>query len=123
MRWSIARVFPPTLVARGGGTYGQTARTDRWRYIKWSDGSPELDDERNDPQEVTVCAQELFEHAMKIERAAAGLRHGRAPMRSIAFALGVGVVMLAGCAVGPNYSRPAVTTPTTWKEIRPRPKP
>lgn len=24
--------------------------------------------------------------------------------------------MLVGCAVGPNYSRPAVSTPTTWKE-------
>jgi multidrug efflux system outer membrane protein len=25
-------------------------------------------------------------------------------------------MMFAGCAVGPNYSRPTVTTPTTWKE-------
>jgi multidrug efflux system outer membrane protein len=31
-------------------------------------------------------------------------------------ALSVGVVMFAGCAIGPNYSRPTVTTPTTWKE-------
>jgi multidrug efflux system outer membrane protein len=30
--------------------------------------------------------------------------------------LGLGALLFAGCAVGPNYSRPSVTTPTTWKE-------
>ena len=41
-----------TLVTRGRGQYGQTVRTDRWRYIRWSDGSAELYDETNDPQET-----------------------------------------------------------------------
>jgi uncharacterized sulfatase len=41
-----------TLVSRGGTRYGQAVRTDRWRYIQWSDGNSELYDELNDPQEV-----------------------------------------------------------------------
>jgi uncharacterized sulfatase len=41
-----------TLVARGGGKYGQAVRTERWRYIRWSDGNQELYDAENDPQEV-----------------------------------------------------------------------
>jgi iduronate 2-sulfatase len=41
-----------TLVVRGGGKYGQTVRTERWRYIQWSDGNTELYDELNDPQEM-----------------------------------------------------------------------
>jgi iduronate 2-sulfatase len=41
-----------TLVTRGGNRYGQAARTDRWRYVHWSDGNSELYDETNDPQEV-----------------------------------------------------------------------
>jgi uncharacterized sulfatase len=40
-----------TLVARGRN-YGQAVRTDRWRYIQWSDGNVELYDELNDPDEV-----------------------------------------------------------------------
>ena len=36
--------------------------------------------------------------------------------RYFTLALGGAVALFAGCAVGPNYSRPAVTTPTTWKE-------
>ena len=41
-----------TLVTRGGGKYGQAVRTERWRYIRWSDGNSELYDEAADPQEV-----------------------------------------------------------------------
>jgi len=41
-----------TLVARSAGQYGQTVRTDRWRYIRWSDGADELYDEANDPEET-----------------------------------------------------------------------
>lgn len=41
-----------TLVMRGGGQYGQSVRTDRWRYTQWSDGTAELYDELNDPQET-----------------------------------------------------------------------
>jgi arylsulfatase A-like enzyme len=41
-----------TLVARGGGQYGQAVRTEGWRYIRWSDGANELYDEANDPEET-----------------------------------------------------------------------
>jgi hypothetical protein len=32
--------------------YGQAVRTDRWRYIQWSDGNMELYDELKDPEET-----------------------------------------------------------------------
>ena len=38
-----------------------------------------------------------------------------APFRPLACLTAIGLV-LAGCAVGPNYSRPSVTTPTAFKE-------
>jgi arylsulfatase A-like enzyme len=40
-----------TLVVRGRN-YGQSVRTDRWRYTQWSDGNAELYDELNDHEEV-----------------------------------------------------------------------
>jgi iduronate 2-sulfatase len=46
-----------TLVARGAKQYGQAVRTDRWRYIQWSDGNAELYDEQNDPQELHNIAR------------------------------------------------------------------
>jgi uncharacterized sulfatase len=45
-----------TLVARGGGRYGQSVRTERWRYIQWSDANAELYDELNDPEETNDVA-------------------------------------------------------------------
>jgi iduronate 2-sulfatase len=48
-----------TLVTRGRRHYGQAVRTDRWRYIKWSDGKAELYDELNDPQEVNDLSDDL----------------------------------------------------------------
>jgi iduronate 2-sulfatase len=47
-----------TLVMRSEGRYGQAVRTERWRYIQWSDGKVELYDELNDPQEVHDVASE-----------------------------------------------------------------
>jgi uncharacterized sulfatase len=46
-----------TLVTRGQGRYGQTVRTDRWRYTRWSDGAAELYDEVNDREETRNLAQ------------------------------------------------------------------
>ncbi|MGV3532698.1 MAG: sulfatase [Chthoniobacteraceae bacterium] len=40
-----------THVARGRGVTGFSLRTDRWRYIEWSDGNAELYDHDNDPGE------------------------------------------------------------------------
>jgi multidrug efflux system outer membrane protein len=36
--------------------------------------------------------------------------------RPIFLAVSLSMAMLAGCAVGPNYSRPRVASPTLWKE-------
>jgi multidrug efflux system outer membrane protein len=36
--------------------------------------------------------------------------------RPLFLALGASLALLAGCAVGPNYSRPSVASPTAWKE-------
>jgi iduronate 2-sulfatase len=41
-----------TLVTRGQNHYGQSVRTERWRYTQWSDGNAELYDELKDAQEV-----------------------------------------------------------------------
>lgn len=40
-----------TLVTRGTKHHGQSVRTDRWRLTKWSDGTQELYDHDNDPEE------------------------------------------------------------------------
>jgi iduronate 2-sulfatase len=45
-----------TLVTRGQGKYGQTVRTERWRYTRWSDGTAELYDEANDREETHSLA-------------------------------------------------------------------
>jgi len=47
-----------TLVMRGGGAYGQSVRTEQWRYTRWSDGTAELYDEKADPQETKNLAGE-----------------------------------------------------------------
>lgn len=40
-----------THVTRGGGVTSFSLRTERWRYIEWSDGNAELHDQENDPGE------------------------------------------------------------------------
>ncbi len=40
-----------THIVRGGGVTGFSLRTERWRYIEWSDGNAELYDHDNDPGE------------------------------------------------------------------------
>jgi uncharacterized sulfatase len=40
-----------THITRGGGMTGFSLRTERWRYIEWSDGNAELYDHDNDPGE------------------------------------------------------------------------
>jgi uncharacterized sulfatase len=53
-----------TLVSRGPGRYGRTVRTNRWRYIQWSDGNAELYDELNDPDEVHNLAGDSNKQAV-----------------------------------------------------------
>ena len=40
-----------TLVTRGPKLFGQSVRTDRWRFTQWSDGAQELYDHDKDPEE------------------------------------------------------------------------
>ncbi len=47
-----------TLVTRGQRSYGQSVRTESWRFTQWSDGNAELYDEINDPQETRDLANE-----------------------------------------------------------------
>lgn len=51
-----------TLVTRGGANYGQSIRTDRWRFIQWTDGATELYDHEKDPGEFHNVAGRA-EHA------------------------------------------------------------
>lgn len=40
-----------TMVTRGPKLHGQSVRTARWRFSRWSDGQTELYDQDNDPEE------------------------------------------------------------------------
>ena len=55
-----------TLVSRGGSQYGQAVRTDRWRYIQWTDGNCELYDETADREETNNLSHNPA-HAATIE--------------------------------------------------------
>ncbi len=50
------RLAACTLVSRAAGKYGQSIRTERWRYTRWTDGNEELYDEINDPHETRNLA-------------------------------------------------------------------
>lgn len=41
-----------TLVTRGDKLHGQSIRTARWRFTRWSDGATELSDHDADPEEL-----------------------------------------------------------------------
>jgi arylsulfatase A-like enzyme len=47
-----------TLVSRAAGKYGQSVRTEHWRYTRWTDGNEELYDEMNDPHETKNLASD-----------------------------------------------------------------
>jgi len=46
-----------TIVTRGSKSRGDSIRTDRWRFIQWSDGEQELYDHQNDPEETQNVAK------------------------------------------------------------------
>lgn len=47
-----------TLVSRGPDLFGQSVRTDRWRFTLWSDGHSELYDHDADPEEQHNVAKQ-----------------------------------------------------------------
>ena len=54
MKQGIARLKDAacTFVSRGPKLYGQSLRTERWRFTLWSDGQTELYDHDHDPEEL-----------------------------------------------------------------------
>ncbi|TDU73196.1 choline-sulfatase [Prosthecobacter fusiformis] len=61
----------PAVTTMGGGDRASyAARSDRWRYIRYADGSEELYDHQNDPHEWTNVASEITHEAVKKDLAA-----------------------------------------------------
>jgi len=50
-----------------GRNYGQSVRTERWRYTQWTDGNAELYDELADPQEIHDVADDSGNAALIAE--------------------------------------------------------
>ena len=55
-----------TLVTRGPKLYGQSVRTTRWRFTKWSDNQIELYDHDRDPEEFRDVSGEYPEIAKQL---------------------------------------------------------
>ena len=71
LRDPTAKRDKPAITCMGGGkNVGYAARDERWRYIRYSDGSEELYDHPNDPHEWTNLAMKA-EHAAEKTRLAA----------------------------------------------------
>ena len=47
-----------TLVTRGPKLHGQSVRTARWRFTRWSDDQTELYDHDRDPEELRNVSRE-----------------------------------------------------------------
>ena len=47
-----------TLITRGDKLHGQSIRTHRWRFTRWSDGGTELYDHDSDPEELSDVSAE-----------------------------------------------------------------
>ena len=54
-----------TLVTRSPQKFGQSVRTERWRFTQWSDGTSELYDHDTDPEETRDLSTSS-EHAATI---------------------------------------------------------
>lgn len=67
---SVKRDKPAITCMGGGKNAGYAARDERWRYIRYSDGSEELYDHQNDPNEWANLATKP-EHAAEKTRLAA----------------------------------------------------
>jgi iduronate 2-sulfatase len=57
-----------TLVTRGPKLYGQSIRTARWRFTKWSDDQTELYDHDRDPEEIVNVASQHSEIVNELAR-------------------------------------------------------
>ena len=55
---ATTKEFAYTLVTRSPKLYGQSVRTERWRFTLWSDGQTELYDHESDPEELHNVADQ-----------------------------------------------------------------
>lgn len=70
LRDPAAKSTGPAVTMMGGGdSASYAARSDRWRYIRYADGSEELYDHQNDPHEWTNAAGDPAHQSVKQELA------------------------------------------------------
>ncbi|HRH98060.1 MAG TPA: sulfatase, partial [Prosthecobacter sp.] len=67
---TVKRDKPAVTCMSGGKNAGYAARDERWRYIRYADGSEELYDHQNDPHEWTNLAAKPEHAALKTSLAA-----------------------------------------------------
>lgn len=72
-----------TLVVRGANQRGDSLRTERWRYTRWSDGTAELYDHAADPEETNNVAAAHPEVVARLRKLHAELTRD-APGRPVA---------------------------------------
>lgn len=65
------REHPAITIMGGGQKFGAAARNERWRYIRYADGSEELYDHESDPNEWTNVAADPQHAEVKTSLAAA----------------------------------------------------
>ncbi len=94
----------PAVTCMGGGAKaGYAARDERWRYIRYADGSEELYDHDNDPHEWTNLADQVQHIAEKVRlagffpkefknavRPAEEIVHAASPSGSVDLTLNIG---------------------------------
>lgn len=66
-----------TVVTRGSEARGESVRTRRWRYTKWSDGSEELYDHAQDEEETKNVVKANREVADRLRKMVHSLRDGQ----------------------------------------------
>lgn len=79
---SLVRDVPVLTAMGGAGAASYAARTDRWRYIRYHDGTEELYDHQSDPREWRNLAAAAEHAALKQTLAAAFPREWSSACRS-----------------------------------------
>lgn len=79
---ALVREVPVVTTMGGEGKASYAARTDRWRYIRYHDGSEELYDHQSDPHEWTNLASAPEHAALKQTLSAAFPREWRSARRA-----------------------------------------
>lgn len=69
-----------TMITRGPKHRGDSIRTDRWRYTEWSDGSRELYDHTQDPEETINLAAD-DEHRVVVRQLSQQLSEHRSSLK------------------------------------------